>query len=99
MPRRGRSSSTAAQIDGKTILRVYTGRQGCMCGCRGSYSTNPATIKRMVAKMLRFPRSSEPDKLEQEKLCELVGTCFSVDYDRTDESPGRTIVAYYDSAE
>ena len=34
-----------------SITRVYSGRHGCACGCRGTYSTSPATIKRIVATM------------------------------------------------
>jgi len=38
-------------IDRATIVRVYSGKPGCGCGCRGNYSTNPATITRVVNKM------------------------------------------------
>jgi hypothetical protein len=37
--------SVTAFIDGLTVdqvREVYSGRQGCMCGCRGKYSVNPA---------------------------------------------------------
>lgn len=30
------------------VARVYSGRPGCACGCRGNYSENPATITRIV---------------------------------------------------
>ena len=26
----------------RTVTRVYNGKIGCMCGCNGKYSTNPA---------------------------------------------------------
>ena len=26
----------------KNVTRVYNGKIGCMCGCNGKYSTNPA---------------------------------------------------------
>lgn len=32
------------------VQRVYSGRIGCMCGCKGKYSTTPIAIKRMVNK-------------------------------------------------
>ena len=25
-------------LDVNTVIKVYSGRQGCMCGCRGRYS-------------------------------------------------------------
>lgn len=28
----------------KINVRVYTGKFGCMCGCRGNYSRNPSVI-------------------------------------------------------
>lgn len=34
------------------IDRVYSGRQGCMCGCRGTYSTSPSEVTRVVNKLL-----------------------------------------------
>lgn len=30
------------------VSQVYSGRPGCACGCRGNYSSNPATITRIV---------------------------------------------------
>jgi hypothetical protein len=40
------------------IERVYNGRSGCMCGCKGSYSypaEKPIRAKRMLKKMLNDP--------------------------------------------
>jgi len=31
------------------ITRVYNGKQGCMCGCNGKYTTNPR-FKELVGK-------------------------------------------------
>ena len=28
-------------LDISKITRVYNGKQGCMCGCNGKYTTNP----------------------------------------------------------
>jgi len=33
-----------------SVERVYSGRIGCMCGCKGKYSETPVSIKRMVNK-------------------------------------------------
>lgn len=30
------------QVDISNITRVYNGKIGCMCGCQGMYSINPA---------------------------------------------------------
>ena len=73
-------------IQGKEIGLVYTGRAGCMCGCRGKYSNKPAVIARVAKRMRQLPPS---------QLVEDEGCCFSVTY----ETPGgslRTLVAYYD---
>lgn len=100
---RSRKQAAPAAIDGKVILRVYTGRQGCACGCRGNYSTRPATIRRVVSKIKSFPQATEEDGPNpQGKVYEIGGCCFNVDYDRENwrgGSPGRTATAYYDSAE
>lgn len=100
---RSRRSTGPATIDGKVILRVYTGRQGCACGCRGNYSSNPAVIRRVVNRIKIFPRATQVDGPNpQNKWYEIDGCCFTVDYDRDDfrgGRPGRTATAYYDSAE
>lgn len=38
----------ANTVDRTQVVRVYSGRPGCACGCNGNYSTNPATISRIV---------------------------------------------------
>lgn len=40
--------ATAVTVDREQVRRVYSGRPGCACGCRGHYSTDPATITRIV---------------------------------------------------
>ena len=35
-------------IDIATIKRVYSGKPGCGCGCRGQYWTDARNIKRVV---------------------------------------------------
>lgn len=34
----------ATTIDGLRIVRVYSGKAGCACGCRGKYSEAPAQV-------------------------------------------------------
>jgi len=100
---RSKKATGPATIDGKVILRVYTGRQGCACGCRGNYSTNPATIRRVVNRIKQYSKATKADGPNtQNKRHEIPGCCFMVDYDRDDfrgGRAGRTLTAYYNSAE
>ena len=41
------------KIDIAKVKKVYSGRPGCQCGCRGNYSTKPAIIKRVINNMFR----------------------------------------------
>lgn len=41
-------------LDISKVTRVYNGKIGCMCGCRGKYSTNPA-YKEQVSKERGYP--------------------------------------------
>lgn len=36
-----------ATIQGKKILRVYSGKPGCGCGCNGAYYTEGPMLKRV----------------------------------------------------
>ena len=38
-------------IDRSTITKVYSGRPGCGCGCRGRYYTDARNITRIVNAM------------------------------------------------
>jgi hypothetical protein len=38
-----------AKTDISKVTRVYSGKIGCMCGCLGKYSTNPAYRERVGA--------------------------------------------------
>jgi hypothetical protein len=31
----------------KEVSSVYSGKHGCACGCRGSHTSNPRTIKQI----------------------------------------------------
>lgn len=49
------------------ITRVYSGRPGCMCGCRGNYSTSPTTITKIYNKFLKEAEAAvkyDDDKFE-----------------------------------
>lgn len=56
------------KLDISNIAKVYSGRIGCMCGCRGKYSynegveheswqgqTNPRSVKIIAGKVLNDP--------------------------------------------
>jgi hypothetical protein len=34
------------------IVRVYSGRDGCACGCRGKYSTSKGSITKVYNKLM-----------------------------------------------
>lgn len=42
----------------ENVTRVYNGKIGCMCGCNGKYSTNPAHVE-AVAKHRGYPVSAD----------------------------------------
>lgn len=40
------------------VTRVYNGRRGCMCGCKGSYDTpesNPSRSRNLLNRVLKNP--------------------------------------------
>jgi len=46
--------SIISKIDPMKIARVYSGRHGCACGCRGNYSEKPRQIKATLTKVRRL---------------------------------------------
>ena len=45
-------------MDISKIVKVYNGKCGCMCGCNGKYSTNPA-YKEEVGAWRGYPVSDD----------------------------------------
>lgn len=43
-------SNTIDFFDRKIIASVYSGRDGCACGCRGTHSSKKGSITRVVNK-------------------------------------------------
>ena len=41
------------------IRRVYSGKPGCGCGCRGKYFTDPKNIKRVLKAMKQLINNSK----------------------------------------
>jgi hypothetical protein len=52
------------------IVRVYSGRPGCGCGCRGNYSIKPATITRLLRNVQLDAPKEELDVAEGIAVCE-----------------------------
>ena len=44
--------TTTSTVRFPAVTRVYSGRHGCACGCRGTYSDAPAAVTRVVNAML-----------------------------------------------
>lgn len=40
-------------IEAKDVIRTYSGKPGCMCGCQGKYNENPKSFKAALTRMLK----------------------------------------------
>lgn len=49
-----------AELD-RQPRKTYSGKVGCMCGCRGNYSTHKATMTATVNKMRRLVEQATPE--------------------------------------
>jgi hypothetical protein len=38
------------------VERVYSGKPGCMCGCRGTYSISQRSVKILFNKVMNNPK-------------------------------------------
>jgi hypothetical protein len=54
-------------LNTQNITRVYNGKIGCMCGCNGKYSTNPA-YREEVGTWRGYPVSDEEVSLRSVKI-------------------------------
>lgn len=45
-------------LDAADVVRVYSGKPGCGCGCRGKYYEDERNIRRVVSWMKREARSA-----------------------------------------
>jgi hypothetical protein len=52
-------AQTVTSIDRATIVRVYSGRPGCGCGCNGTYYEDARNITRVVNLMQRRAAAGE----------------------------------------
>ena len=84
-----------ATIQGKMIGQVYTGRSGCACGCRGKYSNKAGAITKVVNRMKQYPFVPEGNQNDLDKLLEIDGCSFTVEYE-TPSGTRRVLPAYYD---
>lgn len=67
---------TTDTIDRATIAKVYFGKPGCGCGCRGNYYVDARNITRVVNRM---NRSGDTIKVYED---DDGGTIYAVDGDR-----------------
>jgi hypothetical protein len=56
----------------KDILRVYSGRPGCGCGCRGSYRYNPEHAKEAFENRKAIPKPSDFNAVQVRKVLGLM---------------------------
>ena len=54
-------------MDISNITRVYSGKIGCMCGCNGNYTTNPA-YKEQVSKERGYPVGDDECNVRSVKI-------------------------------
>ena len=58
------------EITPSQIVRAYSGKVGCMCGCKGKYytfdanGTDGAVNPGMVTRILRTIQAAPPEKIE-----------------------------------
>jgi len=71
-----------SQIEASQVARVYNGRPGCCCGCKGKYVEVNGEHRRSVNYVLNVINRN----LEQ---AEDLGTCISL------EKENRLYIAYY----
>lgn len=89
---RQRNLEQIASLTPDQVVRSYSGKPGCACGCRGNYSTRPATIKLVLARLQdNAPRERNRDLLVGTNS--QGGMYFSVDTE-TDRGTPRTYTVY-----
>ena len=71
---------------GGRVVRGYTGRVGCACGCRGKYTTKPFVLRRIVAALDAAPAVD-------------VGDAFDGSAWRSAEVDGKVFTLYVESAQ
>ena len=45
------------EINEPTPVRAYSGLKGCMCGCLGKYTTDPAEMAKALKRVLKNPNT------------------------------------------
>ena len=51
-------------IDQTKIEKIYSGKSGCMCGCKGQYYDDQKRISRVLKNMLKFAADNNLDLIE-----------------------------------
>lgn len=61
------------------VDRVYSGRPGCMCGCRGKYSTYRPQVRKVLNMLLGHPDTMiEENVLHNDKIEDETGRNYVV---------------------
>lgn len=76
------------------IVRAYSGRAGCMCGCRGNYTEKPGVITRLWANAQALINGTHPNGGELTDVLEdEAGKWVSIGY-KTAGGADRTLAFY-----
>jgi hypothetical protein len=70
-----------------TVHATYRGRMGCCCGCRGTHTSKPHVMKRLIADLVQHAQHVDGEHV---KAMVLPGQFASIDLVESD----RTLIAY-----
>jgi len=57
----GLTPQQRATITPDMVRKVYYGKQGCLCGCKGTYSSDPRQVSRVLKILLADERTCLQD--------------------------------------
>lgn len=77
---------TNPKIDRANVLRVYTGKQGCMCGCLGKYRATKASAEQAGADR-GYPLT--PDEVNEGQVTRVLNIMATLDNVEVMEIYGR----------
>jgi len=81
------------KVKADKVVRIYSGRPGCMCGCQGTYYEDRKAIARIVANMNKFVANGNAEFEVDEINGKVSNYVFAEN--REDGGPQRTYVAYF----
>jgi hypothetical protein len=56
------------KIDHTNVVRVYSGKSGCMCGCNGSYREEERSKKNMLTRILKSDYNIDVWKMDSDGI-------------------------------